>query len=163
MVSSTNLQGESYRHLVLLNCTLLASATGSGFCLEFSVSIAEGQHRVFFAGYSNRRKKTSKMRIPWMLVDYSGIWNDTNFTTDVLNLIYAAASIILFIGIVLEINRLRRRFSASACFELAVFVFLFAAAVDPRIRLFLYDNFLAPIINALLAPLRKLFELGAGH
>lgn len=90
-----------------------------------------------------------------MTVTYSNSLNETYFSTDVVNSIFAAASILLFLSIVLTINSLRRRFSATTCLELGALVFLFVVAADAQIRLFLYQNFLALIIEALLAPLRR--------
>jgi hypothetical protein len=94
-----------------------------------------------------------------MSIGYFDPLNGSDFSTDVINSIFAASSILLFISIVLAINSLRRRFSAITCLELGVLVFLFVVTTDAQIRLFLYQNLLAPIIEALLAPLRRLFQI----
>jgi hypothetical protein len=94
-----------------------------------------------------------------MSLGYFDPLDGSDFSTDVINSIFTVASILLFISIVLAINSLRRRFSAITCLELGVLVFLFVVTTDVQIRLFLYQNLLAPIIEALLASLRRLFEI----
>ena len=85
--------------------------------------------------------------------------SDLDFSTSVINSIFAAASILLFISIVLTINSLRRRFSVTTCLELGVLVFLFVVTTDVQLRLFLYQKLLAPLIDALLAPLRRFLQM----
>jgi hypothetical protein len=84
---------------------------------------------------------------------------DFRFSANVIDMIFAVASILLFIFIVLAINSLRHSFSATTCLELGVLVFFFVLTTDVQLRSFLYQKLLAPLIDALLAPLRRLLQM----
>jgi hypothetical protein len=94
-----------------------------------------------------------------MSVSYLDSQNDFGFSTNVINSIFLVASILLFLSIVLAINSLRRRFSATTCLELGALVFLFVITTDAQLRLFLYQNLLVPFVDELLAPLRRFLQM----
>ncbi|WXG45602.1 MAG: hypothetical protein WED05_02730 [Candidatus Atabeyarchaeum deiterrae] len=77
----------------------------------------------------------------------------------VINLAFSVAAIVLFITILLTVNHLRRRFSATTCLLLGIELILFTMAADEQIRLLIFQDLIAPIIDSLLMPLQKLFGL----
>lgn len=86
-----------------------------------------------------------------------------HFIADILNSIFLIASVLLFILILLAINQLRHRFSATACFELGALLFLFTVSADSQIRSIIFQNLLEPALDTLLGQLMKLLELLLGH
>jgi hypothetical protein len=86
------------------------------------------------------------------------------FTANILNQIFLIASVLLFIVILLVINQLRHKFSATTCFELGGALFLFTLTADSQVRLAILQNLVQPFIDSLLTQLRKLLEslLGQG-
>lgn len=82
-----------------------------------------------------------------------------HFTADILDSVFMIASVILFIAILLTINQLRHRFSATTCLELGGLVILFTIVADSQIRSIIFRNLLEPFIDSLLGPLKKLLGL----
>jgi hypothetical protein len=83
---------------------------------------------------------------------------DDDFLAHIPSSAFELASIILFIAIVVTINRLRHRFSASGCLFLGVLMLLFTIAVSADLRFLIVQDLFASFFNSLLTPLRKLFE-----
>lgn len=88
---------------------------------------------------------------------------DDHFTADILGSVFLIASVLLFIMILLAINQLRRKFSATTCFELAAVLFLFTVTADSQIRSIIFQNLVQPILDKLLAPLKELLKLLLGQ
>lgn len=82
-----------------------------------------------------------------------------HFTADILESVFMIVSVILFIAILLTINQLRQKFSATTCLELGGLVILFTIAADSQIRSIIFQNLLEPFIDSLLGPLKKLLGL----
>ena len=82
-----------------------------------------------------------------------------HFTADILDSVFLIASLILFIIILLTINQLRHRFSATTCLELGGLVILFTIVADSQIRSIIFQDLLEPFIDSLWGSLKKLLGL----
>lgn len=112
---------------------------------------------------SNTAVSSLWVGVPRIIMSLSDLGFGDHFTTDVFNSIFLIASVLLFIVVLLAINQLRRRFSATTCLELGVVLFLFTVAADSQIRSIIFQYLLEPIFNSLLTPLKKLLELLLGR
>jgi hypothetical protein len=83
---------------------------------------------------------------------------NSGFLTDVVNSLFQLASVILFLAMLVTINRLRSGFSAAKCLLLGALMFLFTLAVSPELRSLIFQDYLAPLIDSLFMPFRRLFE-----
>jgi hypothetical protein len=93
-----------------------------------------------------------------VIMNLAGLGFPDHFTENILGSIFLVASVLLFIVILLTINRLRHKFSATTCFELGVVLFLFSVTANSQIRSLIFQNLIQPILNWLLTPLRRLLE-----
>jgi len=83
---------------------------------------------------------------------------DGEFLTHILGSVFEVASIISFLAMLVTINRLRHRFSATGCLLLGVLALLFSIAISAELRSLILQNFFKSLVDSLLTPLRKLFE-----